>query len=133
MKGTSRTISSYLPEPLARQALFITSLVTTLNYQLRATVHNLSYKTLVAKEAFPAGYIASTYLITYDKAHQLVFELGRDLRDYIQRLTRAILAGKERLPDFEPLLEKAQKLNDVSDSADMEFMGILFPSASPQA
>jgi hypothetical protein len=122
----------YLPEPLARQSLFVTSFVSVLNYHLRTLEDNLSSKTLVAKEAFPAGYIVSIYLATYNKTHQLISEQGRDLRDYIQQLTSAILEGKERLPNFEPLVEKAQKLNDVSDSADKEFMGILFPSASLQ-
>jgi len=119
----------YLPQFLANRTLTMVSYIMELNHFYAILVRDLSSKTLVAKEAFPAAFIISAYLKTHAKAHLMVSELAGDMTAFIQNTIDYVLLDKQILSS-QPILDKLIATNAAIDAANREFVQTLFPSGS---
>lgn len=116
----------YLPEHLATQAINVTMLVALINYNYSSLVKDVSKDSIILKIAKPTEDVLSAYLESHGKAHNLMFEYGKECIKAIEGLKRAILEGREGTIDLQPLIDKLSSVREAYQTGRPDFYRKLF-------
>src|SRR5207249_113927 len=119
----------YLPANHGRQAVGMFLFVYWLNLHYEMLVKNVSGTRISELEPQPKAFVITVYLVTHRKIHQLIGEIGNHGQGYLTQYVNALLSNRDP-PDFQPILEKLHRTEEVMDIAQEEYVKTMHPSGS---